>query len=135
MIRRPPRSTRTDTLFPYTTLFRSSIFRYAADRGARERITVFESLAFLAILILGVMLADTRSRLKRAEATMAEAAKRIGALQRHTGARTGADPTGSISTDGLPDTAPSAKPEPPARAPSLASAPTPPALKTNKRPP
>src|SRR3546814_7346471 len=27
MIRRPPRSTRTDTLFPYTTLFRSSIRR------------------------------------------------------------------------------------------------------------
>src|SRR3546814_2178339 len=25
MVRRPPRSTRTDTLFPYTTLFRSSI--------------------------------------------------------------------------------------------------------------
>src|SRR3546814_6884701 len=27
MIRRPPRSTRTDTLFPYTTLFRSLFFR------------------------------------------------------------------------------------------------------------
>src|SRR3546814_9078707 len=27
MIRRPPRSTRTDTLFPYTTLFRSSLKR------------------------------------------------------------------------------------------------------------
>src|SRR3546814_15152052 len=26
MIRRPPRSTRTDTLFPYTTLFRSDIY-------------------------------------------------------------------------------------------------------------
>src|SRR3546814_1905407 len=26
MIRRPPRSTRTDTLFPYTTLFRSGMF-------------------------------------------------------------------------------------------------------------
>src|SRR3546814_11320070 len=26
MIRRPPRSTRTDTLFPYTTLFRSKLF-------------------------------------------------------------------------------------------------------------
>src|SRR3546814_2848978 len=26
MIRRPPRSTRTDTLFPYTTLFRSVCF-------------------------------------------------------------------------------------------------------------
>src|SRR3546814_10563837 len=29
MIRRPPRSTRTDTLFPYTTLFRSPV--YGAD--------------------------------------------------------------------------------------------------------
>src|SRR3546814_10780013 len=27
MIRRPPRSTRTDTLFPYTTLFRSAVKR------------------------------------------------------------------------------------------------------------
>src|SRR3546814_4133722 len=27
MIRRPPRSTRTDTLFPYTTLFRSAFVR------------------------------------------------------------------------------------------------------------
>src|SRR3546814_15639775 len=27
MIRRPPRSTRTDTLFPYTTLFRSRVKR------------------------------------------------------------------------------------------------------------
>src|SRR3546814_15472854 len=26
MIRRPPRSTRTDTLFPYTTLFRSTLW-------------------------------------------------------------------------------------------------------------
>src|SRR3546814_5500191 len=37
MIRRPPRSTRTDTLFPYTTLFRSSrrLRRAAGDLGAR----------------------------------------------------------------------------------------------------
>src|SRR3546814_9387004 len=34
MIRRPPRSTRTDTLFPYTTLFRSS--SYSRARGARS---------------------------------------------------------------------------------------------------
>src|SRR3546814_20716346 len=38
MIRRPPKSTRTDTLFPYTTLFRSivldAVFRaFAADAG------------------------------------------------------------------------------------------------------
>src|SRR3546814_8162649 len=35
MIRRPPRSTRTDTLFPYTTLFRSSkALAEAAAQGA-----------------------------------------------------------------------------------------------------
>src|SRR3546814_5558172 len=32
MIRRPPRSTRTDTLFPYTTLFRSAKSRHASSR-------------------------------------------------------------------------------------------------------
>src|SRR3546814_6190988 len=31
MIRRPPRSTRTDTLFPYTTLFRSGVCFQAYD--------------------------------------------------------------------------------------------------------
>src|SRR3546814_11087773 len=31
MIRRPPRSTRTDTLFPYTTLFRSDAARLPAE--------------------------------------------------------------------------------------------------------
>src|SRR3546814_20413560 len=31
MILRPPRSTRTDTLFPYTTLFRSQAVLYLAD--------------------------------------------------------------------------------------------------------
>src|SRR3546814_18141706 len=32
MIRRPPRSTRTDTLFPYTTLFRSSAVSRSISR-------------------------------------------------------------------------------------------------------
>src|SRR3546814_953602 len=35
MIRRPPRSTRTDTLFPYTTLFRSGLAKAALKSGAR----------------------------------------------------------------------------------------------------
>src|SRR3546814_12588895 len=34
MIRRPPRSTRTDTLFPYTTLFRSGSL--AAEQLSRD---------------------------------------------------------------------------------------------------
>src|SRR3546814_14288413 len=37
MIRRPPRSTRTDTLFPYTTLFRSLI---------NQIISVIDEIAF-----------------------------------------------------------------------------------------
>src|SRR3546814_7272439 len=32
MIRRPPRSTRTDTLFPYTTLFRSAVVHHHAHQ-------------------------------------------------------------------------------------------------------
>src|SRR3546814_2799859 len=37
MIRRPPRSTRTDTLFPYTTLFRSARRDDQRDRPRRPR--------------------------------------------------------------------------------------------------
>src|SRR3546814_11519418 len=40
MIRRPPISTRTDTLFPYTTLFRSSTVPDKALDGAPLTITV-----------------------------------------------------------------------------------------------
>src|SRR3546814_6021645 len=35
MVRRPPRSTRTDTLFPYTTLFRSTLHNgYGLTEGS-----------------------------------------------------------------------------------------------------
>src|SRR3546814_3039107 len=37
MIRRPPRSTRTDTLFPYTTLFRAPATRYPVGHGGAVR--------------------------------------------------------------------------------------------------
>src|SRR3546814_14974372 len=56
MIRRPPRSTRTDTLFPYTTLFRSTLrqrhasatgrtlrLAYRAKGGARREVTISDS--------------------------------------------------------------------------------------------
>src|SRR3546814_9400072 len=36
MIRRPPRSTRTDTLFPYTTLFRSGRSNGSRHRGSKQ---------------------------------------------------------------------------------------------------
>src|SRR3546814_3862517 len=50
MIRRPPRSTRTDTLFPYTTLFRSRI----EDQIVEPEVAVDED----ARLAVGRMLAD-----------------------------------------------------------------------------
>src|SRR3546814_16313887 len=54
MIRRPPRSTRTDTLFPYTTLFRSqdnlSFFRNAYDSFASYRATLNRLTGFSAAI-------------------------------------------------------------------------------------
>src|SRR3546814_7127835 len=47
IIRRPPISTRTDTLLPYTTLFRSGEFR-RADRARRHH----------ALLVIGLLAAD-----------------------------------------------------------------------------
>src|SRR3546814_2605033 len=47
MIRRPPRATRTDTLFPYTTLFRSS------NSVPLRRICSFASACAIAILLAG----------------------------------------------------------------------------------
>src|SRR3546814_4254968 len=38
MIRRPPRSTRTDTLFPYTTLFRSARGRLVPPDDAGDQV-------------------------------------------------------------------------------------------------
>src|SRR3546814_1616378 len=37
MIRRPPRSTRTDTLFPYTTLFRSELVQHGVHGSPHSR--------------------------------------------------------------------------------------------------
>src|SRR3546814_19474433 len=56
MIRRPPRSTRTDTLFPYTTLFRSGVLGVVPDDenrhvGGHRRVTegVHDALSHLGV--------------------------------------------------------------------------------------
>src|SRR3546814_7543514 len=46
MIRRPPRSTRTDTLFPYTTLFRSHVGSKNEPKGKTGFAPLFEQLMF-----------------------------------------------------------------------------------------
>src|SRR3546814_16513718 len=56
MIRRPPRSTRTDTLFPYTTLFRSKPCAMLPSRTRTEIVNIHASCVAAGnggVLILG----------------------------------------------------------------------------------
>src|SRR3546814_16112414 len=52
MIRRPPRSTRTDTLFPYTTLFRSGVFLLVVMVPLRPWVAQVPVAALVAIMIM-----------------------------------------------------------------------------------
>src|SRR3546814_6607859 len=64
MIRRPPRSTRTDTLFPYTTLFRSFQRLVGIDPGDHEdRVALLDGPADEGVLrpqVEDVILVDPR---------------------------------------------------------------------------
>src|SRR3546814_14449590 len=51
MIRRPPRSTRTDTLFPYTTLFRSTILGAGSEAVVTLTDTISEHRADIDALL------------------------------------------------------------------------------------
>src|SRR3546814_5571511 len=53
MIRRPPRSTRTDTLFPYTTLFRS-FSGLPLDPAIAVPLTTFSEHLFPVLLLFGL---------------------------------------------------------------------------------
>src|SRR3546814_13565843 len=64
MIRRPPRSTRTDTLFPYTTLFRSvvawgnALVLYHLAEFLRQYVTGFNAFTYLTLRsVLGILTA------------------------------------------------------------------------------
>src|SRR3546814_16700707 len=73
MIRRPPRSTPTDTLFPYTTLFRSQqaqISRTAAQRDLERYQRAYEGGA-----VSQNELATAQDQLKKAEIELASAKK------------------------------------------------------------
>src|SRR3546814_8521505 len=49
MLRRPPRSTRSDTLFPYTTLFRSQLIQEAVVTVPRALLA--ETIDLVAVLV------------------------------------------------------------------------------------
>src|SRR3546814_13823606 len=73
MIRRPPRSTRTDTLFPYTTLFRSHR-RLLAEPGRLAE--TFRGQAQLAVGSAQAPPGDRRGARARREDLPAAAARR-----------------------------------------------------------
>src|SRR3546814_5069904 len=93
MIRRPPRSTRTDTLFPYTTLFRS----LAACYGLRWRGRL-DDLVAGAAAILGPHGADdaplNRSNVELLAAVVDKRAQRAAAIGTGADAGLGLDPIG-----------------------------------------
>src|SRR3546814_20987834 len=78
MIRRPPRSTRTDTLFPYTTLFRSAVYNHYKRIESRQKNDDVE-LAKSNILLVDptgsgkTLLAETLARMLNVPFTMADA--------------------------------------------------------------
>src|SRR3546814_8439224 len=61
MIRRPPRSTRTDTLFPYTTLFRSLTKRLAIGRRELGHLRAKAGYRSLLAEVLDLQLVERRS--------------------------------------------------------------------------
>src|SRR3546814_17139924 len=97
MIRRPPRSTRTDTLFPYTTLFRSAGHAFGGDRAdavargqyARDAISiVFGRRAAEAsrFLVVGESLAAARGhRAMDADALLPMCGARLRSEERRVG--------------------------------------------------
>src|SRR3546814_14714886 len=69
MIRRPPRSTRTDTLFPYTTLFRSGGAVIVRRRRLLER--PHAAIAFEHIVSRAAIAGNHRGLSRRARAVRA----------------------------------------------------------------
>src|SRR3546814_16928352 len=55
MLRRPPRSTRTDTLFPYTALFRSLLVEAIRENASDIHIESFESRLQIRFRVDGVL--------------------------------------------------------------------------------
>src|SRR3546814_20995126 len=94
MIRRPPRSTRTDTLFPYTTLFRSH-FSAAINTQSPETVekveAVFAKYAGEDLTVethpayrelFGILRTPIRRRIEKANKQIKGAKKELGQIGR-----------------------------------------------------
>src|SRR3546814_14847152 len=116
MIRRPPRSTRTDTLFPYTTLFRT---REIGGRGHRgEQIEVASRQVAGVVVALEAVerrQADQRGERRPGAGHVvledAEADRTIG-RRAPRGGEIGLDPAYRVALDRLPRPPPAPRPAP-----------------------
>src|SRR3546814_3048151 len=79
MIRRPPRSTRTDTLFPYTTLFRSDARGDQRRIGRFVDVDVLEEFGRILIVFDAAIVADGHLL-----AAVEQRGREIGRSEEHT---------------------------------------------------
>src|SRR3546814_10816404 len=86
MIRRPPRSTRTDTLCPYTTLFRSRrmVLRQQQPRRVRRQLADRESAHVAAPFEIGQKFCDRVVELEFATFDRESQQRRIERSEEHT---------------------------------------------------
>src|SRR3546814_13526913 len=78
MIRRPPRSTRTDTPFPYTTLFRSPWSRTRHDYDLRKLIIRWGNRGLFSIVGVDDAVASYRAFVRAHAGQMPAAADQLG---------------------------------------------------------
>src|SRR3546814_15692268 len=80
MIRRPPRSTRTDTLFPYTTLFRSLLVLARGTNRHLNSVTISKIVEEYPHLSLAIMEQNLQPAIDRVRAKIEEDQAALDAL-------------------------------------------------------
>src|SRR3546814_8052228 len=104
MIRRPPRSTRTDTLIPYTTLFRSgAMYGLVLTVGIVMLVMFWEVTSILSYLLIGYYHARGASRRAALQALLVT---RIGGLVMLVGVVLLVVEAGTTSLSGILEMAP-----------------------------
>src|SRR3546814_19566705 len=82
MIRRPPRSTRTDTLFPYTTLFRSELDQDHAQVARHRQQHLVEALGRRLLAVLELELVELGDAVDQFGHGLAEFGGELGPIER-----------------------------------------------------
>src|SRR3546814_11074339 len=87
IIRRPPRSTRTDTLFPYTTLFRSEYGRNGDQLLSRVRNRMLDRLTGMQVFSQAAALGSLSAAARALAMSPAMATRHVDALEARLGVK------------------------------------------------